>query len=214
MNRPTDSFYRRRHHRDGHSFVVHSAGPALLQRDDAHGLVFDYRFAPSLRIKSVTGRQGTGSATITPMLNPAVAARLWVWPDRPLRVVQFFNAGGYCIIYRVDFATPPQRKAYGFYQTDLYLDFLIANDGKRYAILDEDELELAFAAGLISAFWRTRVLDWSAQLVELLDAGQFRVWLTSSCSNRFDLTRMPHKRKWTGRAWAVGEPDDWPEGYD
>jgi hypothetical protein len=214
LNRPTDSFYRRRHHQDGHSYIVHSAGPALLQRDDAHGLVFDYRFTPPRKIKSATGRHGAGSATITPLLNPAVAARLWVWPDRPLRIVEFFNAGGYCVIYRVDFATPPQRSAHGFYQTDLYLDLLIATDSKRYAILDEDELEAAFAAGLISALWRARVLDWSAQLVELLDAGQFRAWLTSTCPAIFDIARLRQQRKWIGRTWAVGEPDDWPEGYE
>ena len=207
---PTDSYYRRRHHRDGHSYIVHSSGPALIRRAD-YGLVIDYYFAPSREQRPVSGRQGKHHRTIEPASNPASAARLWVWEDRPLRIVQFFDPSGRTIVYRIDLATPPLRTPQAFYQTDLYLDVFLGADGSSYIIQDEDELEIAFAAGLISDVLRSQALTWTERIVDLLDRGRFLDWLATACPTRFTIEMLPGVRAWTSREWKAGEADGWPE---
>ncbi len=111
----------------------------------------------------VTGRRGAQTVTIA--RPEPLAARLWLWPDRPLRLLQQFDAAGQPTVYRIDFATLPHRHGWTVHQTDLYLDMFITADERDYAVLDEDELALAFDRGLISSKLRARVLAQAEEFV-------------------------------------------------
>jgi predicted RNA-binding protein associated with RNAse of E/G family len=137
--------------------------------------------------------------------------RLWLWPDRPLRFYQFFDLSGDMTVYRVDFATYPYRHKQAIYQTDLYLDLFATPDERDYAILDEDELEIAQQRGLIDDRMCADILAHADRLVELLEAREFGTWLASYCNSPFDLTALGERPDWKFREVMPGEPDGWPE---
>jgi hypothetical protein len=181
----------------------------LARRDTPDVSVFDYQIAGPIFTESVSGRRGTATVTIA-RPNP-LAVRLWLWPDRPLRFYQFFDSTGAPTVYRVDFATCPLRRDHTFYQTDLYLDLFATPDERDYAILDEDELAVAFERGLLSHQLRADILAQAEQLVALLEARRLGAWLASYCDARFDLAALGEKPIWAYRKYAPGEPDGWLE---
>jgi hypothetical protein len=203
-----DYFYRRRH-LDGSTGITITGGEVLAQRDDAEAWVFDGRLAGPRFTDPVTGRRGTSSVTI---LRPTpVATRLWLWPDRPLRMYQYFDAAGDATIYRVDFATYPRRHDHTVYQTDLYLDLFATHDERDYAILDEDELAIGQERGLVNPKISAAILAQADELVELLEHRQLGVWLASWCDAPFDLAALSEHPERGYREHAPGEPDGWPE---
>ena len=118
-------FYRRRH-LDGTTAITITSGAVLAQRDDAEAWVFDDRLTGPTFTDPVSGRRSTSSVTI--LRTTPVAVRLWLWPDRPLRLYQYFDAAGDATVYRIDFATYPRRHRHVVYQTDLYLDLFATAD--------------------------------------------------------------------------------------
>jgi hypothetical protein len=208
-----DYYYRRRH-LDGTTGIAVSTGPALAQRDDGGALVLDYPLLAPRMMGPYPGRRGATQTTIGLAQGLPVATRLWLWPDRPLRLIELFDDSGRRTLYRVDFATLPQRLGSTCYQTDLYLDLFVAADETDYSILDEDELEVARANGLISAELCSRILAQLDQLTELLENGRFGAWLRATCPASFDLARLTGPRDWLNQDFAVGEHDDWPKELD
>jgi hypothetical protein len=184
-------------------------GHALARRDDAHAWVFDYLIAGPIFADPVSGRRGAASVTIT---RPApVAARLWLWPERPLRLLQFFDAAGSATIYRVDFATYPRRQAHAIYQTDLYLDLFATPDERDYAILDEDELVVAHECGLITEQLRADILSQAEWLAELLEGRRLGAWLANWCAAPFGMAALGETPDWIYSEYAPGEPYGWPK---
>jgi hypothetical protein len=205
---PFEYHYRRRY-LDETTGIGSMSGTVLARRDDAHAWVFDYIIAGPIFFAPVSGRRGTAAVTLT---RPApVAARLWLWPERPLRLLQFFDASGVATIYRVDFATYPLRHAHAIYQTDLYLDLFATPDEHDYAILDEDELAIAHARGLITDQLNAAILAQAEQLVDLLEGRRLGAWLESWCADPFELAALGEKPDWIHHEYALGEPDDWPK---
>jgi hypothetical protein len=202
-------YHYRRRHLDGTTAIGISAGAVLARRDDAQVWVFDYLIPGPIFVKSVSGRRGTTSVTIArPM---PVAARLWLWPERPLRLIQFFDDADTTTVYRVDFATCPRRHERGIYQTDLYLDLFATPDERDYAILDEDELAIAHERGLITEQLSSAILAQADWLTELLEGRQLGVWLASYCATPFDRTALGERPNWAHHEYALGEPDGWPK---
>ena len=205
-----DYYYRRRH-LDGTTGIAISTGPALARRDDTGALVLDYWLQEPRVMGPYPGRRGAAQTSIALAHGLAAATRLWLWPGRPLRLIELFDDAGRRTLYRVDFATPPRRAGDACYQTDLYLDLFVAADETDYSILDEDELEIARATGLIGADLCNRILAQLEQLTELLERGQFGAWLRAVCPEPFDLALLTSRRSWLNRGFAAGEPYDWPE---
>ena len=205
-----DYHYRRRHV-SGDTGISISTGPALLRRNDSQVWVCDYLLAHPLYTHPVTGRRGTRTVTIA--RPEPQAARLWLWPDRPLRLVQQFDAAGQITLYRIDFATLPRRQHWTIHQTDMYLDLFVTADQREYIILDEDELAIAYEQGLITPGLREQVLAQADEFVELLETGQFGAWLATYYNGPFDLTALTMPG-WTYLKYGPGEPDGWPAGVD
>jgi len=201
-------FYRRRH-LDGTTAITITSGAVLAQRDDAEALVFDDRLTGPTFTDPVSGRRSTSSVTI--LRTTPVAVRLWLWPDRPLRLYQYFDAAGDATVYRIDFATYPRRHRHVVYQTDLYLDLFATADERDYAILDEDELAIAQERGLVSQKISAAILAQADELVELLEHRQFGVWLASWCDAPFDLAALGEQPERGYREHAPGETDGWRE---
>ena len=208
-----DYHYRRRH-LDGTTGIAISTGPALARRDDAGALVLDYLLLEPRAMGPYPGRRGATQTSIALAQGLPVATRLWLWHDRPLRLIELFDDVGRRTLYRVDFATLPRRMDHICYQTDLYLDLFVSADKTDYAILDEDELEIARFQGLIRADLYARILGELDNLANLLERGQFGAWLRTACSDRFDLALLTSRRDWQNRGFAAGERDGWPEGID
>jgi hypothetical protein len=208
-----DYYYRRRH-LDGTTGIAISTGPALVRHDDAGALVLDYLLLEPRAMGPYPGRRGATQTSIALAQGLPVATRLWLWPDRPLRLIELFDDAGRRTLYRVDFATPPQRVGHICYQTDLYLDLFVSADETDYAILDEDELEVARAKGLISADLCAQILCELDNMASLLERGQFGAWLRVTCSDSFDLALLTSHRDWLNRGFAAGQHDGWPEGMD
>jgi hypothetical protein len=208
-----DYYYRRRH-LDGSTGIAISTGLALARRDDASALVLDYLLLEPRTMGPYPGRRGAAQANIALANGIPVATRLWLWHDRPLRLIEFFDDAGRRTLYQVDFATPPRRVGHACYQTDLYLDLFVAADEMDYAILDEDELETARAAGLISAELCAHVLAQGDELADALEHGQFGAWLHATCPDPFDLALLNSRRNWLNHSFAPGERDGWPEEMD
>lgn len=208
-----DYYYRRRH-LDRTTAIAISTGSALAHRNDTDALVLDFALPIPVRFGPYTGRRGTSETTIALAYLPVVASRLWLWPNRPLRLVQMFDADNRCAICRIDFATLPHYRNHECYQTDLYLDMFVTPDETEYAILDEDELELALSMGLISARQHDSIQTQAHELVQLLEQGQFGAWLTATCAAPFDIARLESKRETFQRTSGIDEPDGWPEGID
>ena len=140
-----------------------------------------------------------------------MAARLWLWSERPLRLIQFFDTAGAATVYRIDFATYPFRRDHHIHQTDLYLDLFATPDERDYAILDEDELAMAHERGLINDQLRAAILAQADWLAELLEGRRLGVWLASYCATPFDLAALAEKADWAHHEYASGEPDGWPK---
>jgi hypothetical protein len=208
-----DYNYRRRH-LDGTTGIAISTGLALARRDAAGALVLDYPLLKPRMAGPYSGRRGCALASIALAHGLPVAMRLWLWLDRPLRLIELFDGMGRCTLYRVDFATPPRRVGNTCYQTDLYLDLFVAADETDYSILDEDELEMARAHGLISADVCDRVQAQLDTLADLLEHGRFGAWLRATCPILFDLALLTSSRDWLNQDFAIGEHDGWPEGID
>ena len=206
----TFTYHYRRRHLGGGCGVSISTGPVLVRRDDDQIWVFDYLLAHPSYTNPVTGRRGAQTVTIA--RPEPLATRLWLWPDRPLRLLQQFDAAGQPTVYRIDFATLPRRHGWMIHQTDLYLDMFITADERDYAVLDEDELALAFDRGLISSELRARVLAQAEEFIDLLETGRFGSWLATNCAAAFDLTALTTKPIWVYRKYGPGEHDGWPAG--
>ena len=203
------AYHYRRRHLDGITAIGTMSGTVLARRDDAQIGVFDYLLAGPIFVEPASGRRGAATVTIA---RPApIAARLWLWPDRPLRLLQFFDTAGATTVYRVDFATYPQRHEQAIYQTDLYLDLFATPDEREYAILDEDELAIAHEHGLISDALSSAILAQSDWLAGLLEARRLGAWLASYCAAPFELAALGEKADWAHREYALGKPDGWPE---
>jgi hypothetical protein len=200
--------YRRRYF-DGETGISISSGAALAQRDDPQAWVFDYRLAGPIFTDPAVGRRGSSTVTIARPV--PIAVRLWLWPERPLRLLQFFDAAGQPTLYRVDFATRPRRRGYAVYQTDLYLDLFATPDEHDYAILDEDELALARERGLIDDAQYAAILAQADQLADLLEHRWLGEWLAGWCDQHFDLAALLEEPTWEHRNYALGEPDGWIE---
>jgi hypothetical protein len=203
------AYHYRRRHLDGTHAIAVTTGTVLIRRDTPDASVFDYLLAGPIIIEPVSGRRGTTTVTIARPEPSAV--RLWLWPDRPLRLYQFFDATGAPTVYRVDFATHPQRQAHMFYQTDLYLDLFATPDERDYAILDEDELAIAQERGLIADQLCSAILAQADWLADMLEGRQLGAWLASYCAAPFDLAALGEKPDWAYRKHALGEPYGWPE---
>jgi hypothetical protein len=201
--------YRRRR-LSGQTSVSSSIVQALTRRSDRRAWVYDYRLAHSAYTTPVQGRRGDSIITIE--RPEPVATRLWLWPNRPLRLHQQFGADGRPTLFRIDFASFPHRNRRSLYQTDLYLDMFVTADQRDYAILDEDELAEAHQRELIGDEMRERVLAQAGELVDLLEAGRFGAWLQTVCDAPFELERLPDKQSWDYRKYAPGEHDGWPAG--
>lgn len=208
-----DYYYRRRH-LDGTTGIAISAGLALARRDDADAFVLDYPLLEPRMAGPYPGRRGAMQTSIALAHGLPVATRLWLWPDRPLRLIELFDSMGRRTLYRVDFATPPRRVGHICYQTDLYLDLFAAADETDYAILDEDELKVARARGLIAADVCDQVEAQLDTLADLLEHGQFGAWLRATCPLPFDLALLASSRDWLNRDFAVDAHDGWPEGIE
>lgn len=200
--------YRRRHFDGIHAIGV-TDGAVLARKDTPEVGVFDYPIAGPIFAEPVSGRRGT--ATVIIRRSAPAAVRLWLWPARPLRLYQFFDASGGMTVYRVDFATYPLRRKHTIYQTDLYLDLFATPDERDYAILDEDELAIALQRGLIDDQLRADIVAQADQLAELLEAHEFGAWLASYCDEPFDLAALGERPDWIFRDVMPGEPDGWPE---
>jgi len=205
-------YHYRRRRLSGETSISTTTIQALVRRDDAQNWVFDYLLAHPAYIDPVQGRRGEQTITIE-RPQPA-ATRLWLWPDRPLRLHQQFDAAGQTTLYRVDFATRPHRHRSHIYQTDLYLDLFVTADESEYAILDEDELAEAYDRGLIAQELRAQVLKQADELVELLETGRFSAWLAEVCPAPFEVARLAKKPSWTHQKYPPGKPDGWPAGAD
>ncbi|HEU5101964.1 MAG TPA: DUF402 domain-containing protein [Roseiflexaceae bacterium] len=203
------AYHYRRRHLSGETAISISSGAALAQRDDPQAWVFDYRLAGPVFTEPAVGRRGASVVTIA--RPEPVAVRLWLWPDRPLRLLELFDAAGQPTVYRVDFATRPRRQGYALYQTDLYLDLFATPDERDYAILDEDELAIGRERGLIDAALYSAILAQADQLADLLEKRRFGDWLASWCDRRFDLAGLREQPAWHYREYAPGQPDGWIE---
>jgi predicted RNA-binding protein associated with RNAse of E/G family len=203
------AYHYRRRHFDGIHAIAITSGTALARRDDAQVGVFDYLIAGPMVTDSVSGRRGT--ATVTIARPKPLAVRLWLWPDRPLRLFQFFDAAGATTVYRVDFATYPRRYDHTVYQTDLYLDLFATPDERDYAILDEDELEIAHGRGLIDDQVQSAILSQAEQLAELLERRGLGAWLAGWCATPFEVAALGEKPDWAYHHYAPGDPDGWPK---
>src|SRR5436190_9090326 len=114
------AYHYRRRHLDNTTGISTRVGPVLAHRDDRELLVLDQAHAGQQFTEPVVGRRGTAT---TAFPRPAMAAwRLWLWPARPMRLIQHFDATGTCTLYRVDFTSFPWRSGHAVYQTDLFLD--------------------------------------------------------------------------------------------
>lgn len=204
------NYHYRRRHLDNTTGISITTGPAIGRRDDHEAAVFDYVLAGPSFHSPVTGRRGCAIRTIA--RPPATAVRLWLWPARPLRILQQFSAAGLTTLYRIDFATPPQRHGDAIFQTDLYLDIFVAADTHDYVIQDEDELSLARSRELITPEQHERILAQCDELVQLLEGGGFADWLAATCAAPFNLAELRGERGWLYRGSAPGEADGWPEG--
>ncbi len=204
-----DYYYRRRY-LDGSTGISITTGPALDRCDDEQIGVFDYMLTGPVFATPVAGRRGTTASTIA--RPTSVAARLWLWPARSMRLLQQFDQRGQCSHFRIDFATPPRRDAHSIYQTDLYLDLFVAPNGSDYVITDEDELAEAVERGMISSEAHAAVIVECDHLVQLLEHGQFLRWLDGLCDAPFELEGLSAERAWQHREFAPGASDDWPAG--
>jgi hypothetical protein len=202
-------YHYRRRHLDGTHAIAITTGTVLAHRDTPDASVFDYLLAGPIFTEPVSGRRGT--ATVIIARPTPLAVRLWLWPERPLRLYQFFDAAGQPTVYRVDFATYPQRHNHAVYQTDLYLDLFATPDEHDYAILDEDELAIAQERGLITDKLSAVILSQAEQLAELLEGRQLAAWLAGWCDVPFDLAVLGEKPDWAYRKHSPGDPDGWPE---
>ncbi|MEO7909869.1 MAG: DUF402 domain-containing protein [Roseiflexaceae bacterium] len=200
--------YRRRY-LDGETGISIMSGIARARHSDSDAWVFDYLLAEPRFTTPVTGRRGTNVVTFARPLS--VAARLWLWPDRPLRILHYFDAAGTATLYRVDFATCPFQQDHAIYQTDLYLDLFATPDERDYAILDEDELAVAHERGLITEQLSSAILAQADWLIELLEDRRLGAWLARWCDAPFDLAALGEKPSWMHHAYAPGEPDGWPK---
>jgi hypothetical protein len=205
---PFDYHYRRRH-LDGTHAIASTSGTVLARRDTPDVSVLDYLLAGPIFVEPVSGRRGTTTVTIARPEPSAV--RLWLWPDRPLRLYEFFDAAGSATVYRVDFATNPRCHEHTIYQTDLYLDLFATPDERDYAILDEDELMIAQERGLVTDQLSAAILAQAEHLVDLLEGRRFGAWLAGWCDAPFDLAALGEKPDWAYRKHAPGEPDGWPK---
>jgi predicted RNA-binding protein associated with RNAse of E/G family len=212
MATTTFAYHYRRLHLGGDIGISISRGPVLVRRDDQQAWVCDYLLAHPSYTDPVTGRRGTQTVTIA--RPEPLATRLWLWPDRPLRLLQQFDAAGQATLYRIDFATLPHRRQWTIHQTDLYLDLFITADERDYALLDEDELALAFERGLISGELRANILAQAGEFMGMLEAGRFGSWLATYCDAAFELGPLTTKPLWTYRKYGPGEPNGWPAGVD
>jgi hypothetical protein len=203
-----DYNYRRRH-LDGTTGIASNWGGLLARRDDLVAWVFDLRYTGPVFVEPVSGRRGAATTTI--VRSAPAAMRLWLWPDRPIRLYQQFDADGRCALYRVDFATPPWRNDSAIYQTDLYLDLFATADESDYAILDEDELEIAQQQGLIGPGLLSRILAQAKDLIVLLEARQLCAWLETFCPDSFELAMLVETPTWKYQKLEAGEPYAWPE---
>jgi hypothetical protein len=201
-------YHYRRRHLDGTHAIAITTGTVLARRDTPAASVFDYPLAGPIFIEPISGRRGTTTVTIARPEPRAV--RLWLWPDRPLRLYEFFDAAGNATVYRVDFATCPRRYDHAVYQTDLYLDLFATPDERDYAILDEDELAIAQERGLITDKLNAAILSQAEQLIDLLEGRRLGAWLAGWCDAPFDLAALGEKPDWAYRKHAPGEKDDWP----
>ena len=199
------AYHYRRRYLDMTTGISVTSGPALVTLAEPQLLVVDMQLPNISFGGSVRGRRGT-----TIDWTPVGPARLFLWPQRHLRLLQFFDLEGRCTVHRVDFATPAHARSGSYYQTDLYLDLFASGDAADYAVLDEDELEEALARGLIEAPLAEAVTAQAAALIELLEAGTFAGWLGELCPLPFAVAATPGGRVHNHREYAVGEPDGWP----
>lgn len=204
------AYYYRRRHLDGTTSISLSSGPVVIRCNTAELGVFDYRLGwPSVDAPQ-PGRRGTSQRTID--RPAAVAARLWLWYTRPMRIIQQIDKSAGTTHFRIDFATTPLCMPQATYQTDLYLDLFVTANGDDYVIDDEDELVRAASQGLISPESQAAVLSQCDALVQLLEAGQFRDWLASCYSVPFTFDDLRGERDNQKQGFGPGEPDGWPLG--
>ncbi|HEY0601328.1 MAG TPA: DUF402 domain-containing protein [Herpetosiphonaceae bacterium] len=202
-------YHYRRRHLSGPIGIATASGEMLVQRDDPAAFVVDYLWSGPRYTEPVTGRRGTGTATIA--RPPAAALRLWLWPERPLRLLEHVDAAGQTLLYRIDFATPPHRLGNACYQTDLYLDLFASPDEKDYAILDEDELEIATERQLITPELSDRIKRELEQLVARLEARRLRAWLHGICAAPYSAERLSTAPDWLYQEIDPGAAGAWPE---
>ena len=212
MSQLPHTYYRRRFF-DGRHHIFHSHGAGRVIRDDAEVLVFDWSHGTPQRITDVLG-WGAGTARARLFDNRAFRAygRAWWWRSRPLNITQVYDPHGQVIVERVDFATPAHTMTGSVYQTDLYLDCFVANDGVSFIVEDEDEVIEAERAGLLSLTQR-QAIEAELQVVSArIAAGGWRSWLSEIAGQPFDHRLLNRPRAFNGH-WQTAATY-WPEAWD
>lgn len=198
--------YRRRYF-DGTDGISLTSGEAVVHRDDDAAFVADFRWGgPPM---SMLARRSDGGAI---ELSPrrATGVRLWLWWDRPLRLLEAFDGAGETLSHRIDFATTPLRLNGATYQTDLYLDLFISGDLTDHLIEDEEELEEALERGLLSGVLRDRVVAQCGELVELVRTRRWLEWLDATCDEPRSIDGLA-AHDWSHREMRATNGDKWPE---
>lgn len=213
MSQLLHTFYRRRF-MDGRHHVFHSYGPGRMIRDDAEVLVFDWSHGPPQRLTNVLGWSTGPRAHLFDHRALRAYGRAWWWRSRPLNITQVYDPAGKLIIQRVDFASPSYTIAGAVYQTDLYLDCFVANDGISFIVEDEDEVIEAEHHGLLSSQQRHAIEAELASVVARIQAGRWLAWLNQTAGLPFDHRVLTQPRAYDGywQTAATYWPEDWDPG--
>jgi hypothetical protein len=211
MSQLPHTYYRRRFF-DGRHHIFHSHGAGRVVRDDAEVLVFDWSHGTPQRVTDVLG-WGPGTPRSRLFDNRAFRGygRAWWWRSRPLNITQVYDPQGQLIVQRVDFATPSHTIGGTVYQTDLYLDCFIANDGLTFLVEDEDEVIEAVRAGLLTPEQRLAIEAELAVVIGRLQAGRWHSWLNEAAGSPFNHTLLTRPRAFDGH-WQTAATY-WPEEW-
>jgi predicted RNA-binding protein associated with RNAse of E/G family len=97
------------------------------------------------------------------------AAVMLAFPGRRYRLLGFWNEPHTRIImWYANLETPMERSRHGFTFTDLFLDVVISGDWRQWRWKDEDELNEAVEAGLLTNDQARDVYEAGHQVIELV----------------------------------------------
>lgn len=197
--------YLRRHATGERMLTVHS-GDVHVRRDDPGLLLVDCAW------KRLSADLLTPSGPLRRVPVAVRGARLWLWRDRPWRLLELFGPSGSHEGYRIDFTTPLASARGIHHQVDLYLDLFMDPDATRHLVDDDDELTEAAHLGLASDAQCAELRAECARIVSVVEAGAWQAWLASEFDAPFDIAAIPATFGFKDHDFTPNEPFSWVGG--